>query len=102
MADDRKNQVPKPGYSDQNPELLLPIAARLAIGYVIVALASIATTYLTALAGARFLNDRRGHMFSRMQSYSVHSYESTGNQAVVGLLIMIPVLFYVQWKRPQC
>lgn len=57
MADDRENQVPKPGYSDKKPELLLPIAARPAIGYVIAALASIATNYLTALAGAVVFQD---------------------------------------------
>ncbi|PSM31025.1 ABC transporter ATP-binding protein [Haliangium sp. UPWRP_2] len=105
-------------------EILFSICAQLIIGYIIAALASIAANYLTAQVGARILNDIRLQMFTRMQAYSMNFFKSNhsgdilarytsdlseiekglttrftdANQAIIGLLITIPVLFYIQWK----
>jgi len=104
--------------------LLLSIGLQLLAGYILATLASIVANYLTAQAGARILNDIRWNMFARMQSYSMDFFKSArsgdilarytsdlseiekglttrvtdGNQAVLGLLITIPFLFYIQWQ----
>jgi ATP-binding cassette subfamily B protein len=108
----------------RSQQLLFSICLQLIIGYMIAAGASVLSNYLTAQVGARILNDLRLQMFTHMQSYSMGFFKAhrsgdllahytsdlseiekglttrftEANQAVIGLLITIPMLFVVQWQ----
>ena len=104
--------------------LLLWILTGLAGGFVVALLANVAADYLTARVGANMLNDLRRTMFSHLQRLSMNffAHAQTGNivahfssdladiekgltsrlsdalLALIGLLVNVPLLFWLDWR----